>query len=443
MSRVHASDSILSGSHSRNFGKRRPLRRAGWVLLLAVIIAVAWQNMLSAPAPVPPSRCVLSYPDMFALRAKYLEGVSEKQYTVQPDDTLGGIFQQFGIPASLPAEWEQSCQDSQEVVNILPGDEFVFYSRRQESTPFKLVYSSVNGSSLTFIKAPDGWKCNHESNGLITVPQAVHGSIADTLYDSAVQAGLPPKLIMDLADLFACNIDFTSDLQSGDDFSVYYAQRARDGKIVGSGPILASEMHVGSVGYQAFWYEFPDGYKDYFDSDGNSLKRMFLKAPLSYSRISSTFTNSRFHPVLKIFRPHYGIDYAAPAGTPVSALGDGVISFIGPKGGYGRYIEMRHGKTYCTTYGHLSRFAEGLKVGSSVEQGQVIGYVGATGLSTGPHLDFRFYRSGRPIDFLATEFPHARSIPKSLMADFKEKCQVSLAKLHSGKAPDEKLSRNE
>lgn len=443
MNRVHASDSILSGSYPRKGGKRHPLKRAGWVLLLAVIIAVAWQNMLSAPAPVPPSRCVLSYPDMFALRAKYLEGVSEKQYTVQPDDTLGGIFQRLGIPSSLPAEWEASCQDSQEVVSLLPGDEFTFYSRRQESAPFKLVYSSATGSSLILVRTPNGWKCRHDANGLITVKQAVYGSIADNLYDSAVQSGLPPKLIMDLADLFACNIDFTSDLQSGDDFAVYYAQHARDGKLVGSGPILASEMRVGGASYQAFWFEFPDGYKDYFDSDGNSLKRMFLKAPLSYSRISSTFTNSRFHPVLKIFRPHYGIDYAAPTGTPVSALGDGVISFIGPKGGYGRYIEVRHGKTYCTTYGHLSKFAQGLKVGSAVEQGQVIGYVGSTGLATGPHLDFRFYRNGRPIDFLATEFPHARSIPRSLMADFKEKCKAYLAKLHGEQKPGEELSRND
>jgi murein DD-endopeptidase MepM/ murein hydrolase activator NlpD len=395
-------------------------------------VALVWQSMLSAPTPVPPaSRYHLNYPDTFVLRDEYLKGVVRKHYTVQPEDNLGLVLQKLDISPSLLEDWRQSCSDVQEVIQLLPGDEFTFQFRRQEAQPFKLMYAGANGSSYTFSRIGEQWECRNNEDQLITVGGTANGPIDDNLYDSAVRSGLPPALIMDLADLFACNIDFTSDLQNGDDFSVYFEQHVRDGKRIGAGPILAAEMQVGGQSYQAFRYELPDGYKDYFDFEGNSLKRLFLKAPLSFSRISSTFTNSRFHPVLKIFRPHFGIDYAAPTGTPVSALGDGVVTFIGNKGGFGRYIDIRHNAAYRTTYGHLSRFEKGLKVGSKVEQGQVIGYVGATGLATGPHLDFRFYEKGRPIDFLKTEFPHARSIPQSLRADFEKKLQVYLAKLQS------------
>jgi murein DD-endopeptidase MepM/ murein hydrolase activator NlpD len=195
-------------------------------------------------------------------------------------------------------------------------------------------------------------------------------------------------------------------------------------------------MVVGGRCFQAFYYTLPDGSQGYFDSKGNSLQKLFLKAPLSYTRISSTFTYRRFHPILKIYRPHLGIDYAAPTGTPVCSLGDGTITYLGRRGGFGRFIAVRHNRHYKTTYGHLSRFAKGLHSGSRVTRGEVIGYVGSSGMATGPHLDFRFYRDGRPINFLKTEFPHARSIPKRLWTDFQHKYQTCLAALHGNQFAD-------
>jgi murein DD-endopeptidase MepM/ murein hydrolase activator NlpD len=356
--------------------------------------------------------------------------ISEKQYTVEPGDTLIQVCQRFGVSAQRIGEWQQAFPEFDEVSCLMPGDEFIFYFHGQNEEPVELVYCPQNSpTTVTFQRGEKDWECRKEEIELEAVPRAVTGSISENLYNSAMEAGLPAGLILALADLFAYDIDFNTDLKQGDTFGVYVEEQMNEGKTYGLGRILAAVMNVSGVNRQAFYYELPDGYQGFFDEQGESLKKMFLRSPLVYSRISSTFTHTRLHPILKTVRPHLGIDYAAPAGTPVSALGSGTVTFTGKKGGFGQYVEIRHDKTYSSGYGHLSGFSKGLKVGSKVEQGEVIGYVGSTGLATGPHLDFRFYRNGKPIDFLATEFPRARSIPNSLRADFKKKCRIYLAEL--------------
>ncbi|HIC90700.1 MAG TPA: M23 family metallopeptidase, partial [Syntrophaceae bacterium] len=192
----------------------------------------------------------------------------------------------------------------------------------------------------------------------------------------------------------------------------------RDGRWIKNGRILAAEfVNVGSK-YQAFYFEDGKGHGDYYDSEGRCLRKQFLKSPLRYKRISSYFSRRRFHPILKIYRPHLGIDYAAPVGTPVESIGDGKIEFIGWKGDYGRFIRVKHNRNYITTYGHLSRFAKGLKKGSRIKQGQVIGYVGSTGLATGPHLDFRMIRNGRFVNPLKIQPPPVAPIRKESMEAF-------------------------
>ncbi len=420
----------------------RPPKRRTWgmgrllcVVFLANIGVLSWQNIFSlpnapSPVPIPASLTKLDYPDHFALRLEYLKQYSFKHYVIRPGDTLLQVMEKFHLPQDCLYAWQESCAGICRLDQLQPDDELTIRVGREDGQPVKFTYASVDGATYVFRKVGGKWECRQGSVQPVTILESVKGTITDTLYDSCLRAGLPANLIMDLADLFAYDIDFNTDLRPGDSFAVHFEDSVKGGKRVHSGPILAAEMMVGGERYQAFLYTFSDGYKDYFDAEGNSLRKLFLKAPLSYSRISSTFTKKRLHPVLKIYRPHLGIDYAAPTGTPISALGNGTITFVGKKGGFGRYIEIRHNGTYRTTYGHLSAFAKGLHKGMKVTQGDLIGYVGSSGLATGPHLDFRFYKDGKPIDFLKTDFPHAKSIPKSLQADFTKKLETYLSALH-------------
>ncbi|MDY0041762.1 MAG: peptidoglycan DD-metalloendopeptidase family protein, partial [Desulforhabdus sp.] len=328
------------------------------VLLLSAVVAVMWKNVLSPPdVPPPIPKVIFDYPDSFALRSEYLEKFFITHYTVQPSDTLHQILQKLGLPIDCVPQWQESCKEYCRLSEIRPDDRLTIYVRRADHEIVKFLYSTIDGSTYTFRKKGDEWKCHKDRIPLISLVETVSGTITDNLYDSCLRAGLPAKSIMDLADLFAYDIDFTTDLRKGDAFAVHFEEAANEGRRIRVGPILAAEMVVGGKRYQAFHYKLPDGYEGYFDFQGKSLCKLFLKAPLSYSRISSTFTRKRLHPILKIYRPHLGIDYAAPHGTPVSALGSGTITFLGRKGGFGHYIEICHDQNYKTAYGHLAGYA--------------------------------------------------------------------------------------
>lgn len=404
-----------------------------YTLLLPLLLIAIWQNPLSSPKPPPHNnqRKLYHYPDLFALRSAYADQFLVIQHSVQSGDSFYGILQQIDLPAACSLQWQKECKAFCQLAKIQPGDSLELHLRKESRQPFKIVYQPRQGPGYVFRNRGGHWQCRQRPVETIDLEQTATGTIQGTLYDSCRRAGLSADLILELADLFAFDIDFNTDIRNGDSFAVHFRRTVADGRQISAGPILAAEMTIAGQCYQAFQYELPDGYRDYFDADGRSLRKLFLKAPLSYRRISSTFTYRRYHPILKIYRPHLGIDYAAASGTPVSALGDGKVVFRGRNGGFGKYVAIRHGTHYKTTYGHLSRFAKGIAVGKKVLQGQVIGYVGATGLATGPHLDFRFYQDGKPINFLKTRFPHARSIPKQCLADFKLKRQNYLAQLRS------------
>lgn len=359
--------------------------------------------------------------DIFALEQRDWDQFERKTYAVKPGDSLTRILESLNLSPQGMAPWMADEVSECRPELLKQGDVLDIDVLRATNEVVRIRLRSEAGGLRLLLKQGDAWVCRNQTPVTFTLTQAIVGTISDNLYNSCVREGMPSELIMDLADLFAYDVDFTSDLRAGDRFAVVYELTVGDGRLVKAGPIRAAQMTVSGQTYHAYFYEFPDGFSDYFDEEGKSLRKMFLKAPLSYRRISSTFTYRRFHPVLRIFRPHLGIDYAAPAGTPISALGDGKVTRLGWNGGFGRYVEIQHDGVYKTSYGHLSRYAEGLKVGSRVQQGDVIGYVGSSGLATGPHLDFRFYQDGRPVDFLKTSFPNARSIPKSLMADFQKK----------------------
>ncbi len=243
------------------------------------------------------------------------------------------------------------------------------------------------------------------------------GVIETSLWNAMVDNNLSPNLAMSLSDVYAWSIDFFG-LQKGDWFKVVYVEKYIDSLPAGLAEIkYAVFNHMGQDCY-AIPFE-QDGFKQYFDKDGKSTRKVFLKAPLKYSRISSYFSNGRKHPILKIVRPHHGVDYAAPAGTPVHTIGDGVVVKKGYSGGAGNMITIKHVHSYTTSYMHLSKFASGIKVGGRVRQGQVIGYVGSSGLSTGPHLDFRVYKNGTAINPLKMVSPPTNPVKESDMPAFR------------------------
>jgi murein DD-endopeptidase MepM/ murein hydrolase activator NlpD len=220
--------------------------------------------------------------------------------------------------------------------------------------------------------------------------------------------GLHPSLVAKLADIFAWRIDFFG-LQKGDSFKVIYEELSIDNRLLDVGKIYGAEFSNSGSRILAIPF-IQDGRESYFDVNGNSLRKAFLKAPLQFSRVSSRFSSSRMHPVLRIRRPHYGVDYAAPVGTPVHSIGDGRVTKAEIESGSGRVVRITHNSVYSTAYLHLSRFGQGIAPGSLVKQGDIIGYVGSSGLSTGPHLDFRIYMNGSPVDPLRIEAPSVEPV---------------------------------
>lgn len=243
-------------------------------------------------------------------------------------------------------------------------------------------------------------------------------TITSSMWNAIIELGASPMLAMKLSDIYAWQIDFF-DIKKGDSFRLIYDETwIDDTTFVDIVDVAGAVFSHQGQEYMAVPFQ-QDSIREYFDADGNSLRKEFLKAPLDFFRISSKFSNARFHPVLKRYRPHHGVDYAAPTGTPVKTVGDGVvIEKSYQRGGAGNYLKIKHNNAYSTTYMHLSRFAKGIQKGTHVRQGEVIGFVGSTGLSTGPHLDYRVYKNNQPINPLKLEAPPARPVKPELRDSF-------------------------
>jgi len=253
------------------------------------------------------------------------------------------------------------------------------------------------------------------------------GTIETSLWDAMVNGGLNKSLVSDLSNIFAWTVDFFG-LQKGDNFKVIYEEFFIDGKSYGTGKIYGAQFNRTGSSITAIPF-IQDGKESFFDVSGSSLRKAFLKAPLQFSRISSHFSSARMHPILRIIRPHYGVDYAAPVGTPVHAIGDGRITSASDEGGAGKMVRIQHNSVYATGYLHLSRFGDGVAPGKLVKQGDIIGYVGTSGLSTGPHLDFRFYKNGSPVDPLKVDAPPVEPISEENKGKFEKIKSVVLSLL--------------
>ncbi len=273
----------------------------------------------------------------------------------------------------------------------------------------------------------------------------VHGVIDSSLYEAGRRAGASPGIIMELSDIFAWDVDFSTDIRKGDTFSVLYEIATVDGRTIDAGKVLAAEVVNNGKKHAAIFFNESGGGSGYYNLQGKSLRRTLLRSPLRYRRISSYFSKRRYHPIKKRYRPHHGIDYAAPTGTPIETSGDGRVTFAGWKRGYGNYIEVKHNSIYTTAYGHLSRIKKGIRKGRKVKQGQVIGYVGSTGLSTGPHLHYEVRQRGRHVNPLALKSAPRRSLNKAELQTFSSLRRDLMALLSRGDtlvALNEKDKRN-
>ncbi|MCJ7507702.1 MAG: M23 family metallopeptidase [candidate division Zixibacteria bacterium] len=291
-----------------------------------------------------------------------------------------------------------------------------------DSTPIFLEYRSGFKERFRVEKEDTTWVAYLLPLKLNCVVTYLEGEISNSLWESMYDKCRNPELIMNLTDIFAWEIDFLNEPRNGDKFRLVFEEYWHEGEFVKYGDILTAEYIFSTSGekYSAFLYEDSTEHKDYYDSLGHSLRKSLLKSPLNYRRISSGFSRRRLHPIFRVYRPHLGVDYAAPYGTPVVAAGDGIVLFAGWKRGFGRYVEIRHTGGYITSYGHLSRYGKGIRRGARVAQKDVVGYVGSSGYSTGSHLDYRVRNDNRYLNPLKMSLPSAAPVARSSWEDFRE-----------------------
>lgn len=339
-------------------------------------------------------------------------------HTVKNGDTLYYIFKRLGIDTA-DATRIANAENSRQLTRLRPGKKISIRSNQQNSV-VEIVYED---SPLTWVHAlreGDEFTVTSHDLPLTRQQHQVAAHVNSSLYIAAQRAGISDKQIMNLTEIFGWDIDFSLNVQAGDSFKLIYDDIYVNGEKRADGDILAAEfINAGKV-YRAIAYRDDSGRLKYYAPDGTSMQKTFLRSPVKFSRISSGFTRARYHPVLKRWRAHKGVDYAASRGTPVRSTADGKIAFIGRKGGYGKAIIINHGSTYSTLYGHLSGFSRGLKRGSSIHQGQTIGRVGSTGLATGPHLHYEFRINGRHVNPLTFRQPASAPIPESQKTAFME-----------------------
>jgi len=322
-----------------------------------------------------------------------------------------------------------SHQSTIEIINVLTSADFPFRKcfpgdsikiLKENGDFLKLTYSQNLTFKYYIFKNDDHLFVAMKYPYIDTVTCFLKGEVNSTLYESLLKTGETPVLVFRYADIFAWEIDFVTETQNGDSFSIFFEKTFCDSNFVDYLNIIAT-TYKGNIGeYYGIYYCDQDGNEDYYNIKGESLRKSLLKSPLRFSYISSYFSKRRFHPILKVWRPHHGLDYAAPTGTPVSSIGHGTVTYKGWRGGYGNLVEIRHKNNFKTRYGHLSRFAKGLYKGKKIKMGELIGYVGSTGLSTGPHLHFEMYRKGVSINPLKVKIPRAPSVKKKYLSDFEQ-----------------------
>lgn len=359
----------------------------------------------------------------------------KKNLTVNSGDTLSVLFVKAGLDNSVLHKILSSNKEAQRFTHLKVGQTITF--EFDDSQSLQTLSSQVSALETIYLeKLPeaDGFAFRKDIATTHTTEKYAQGTIQGALFSATKHAGVPYSLALDMANIFGYDIDFAQDLRTGDQFELVYEEKTLDGKTVGTGNILSARFTNRGKIYTALRYTDKQGNTNYYNADGSSLRKAFIRTPVDFARISSRFSNGRKHPILNKIRAHKGVDYAAPRGTPIKAAGDGRVTLAGRKGGYGNTVVIKHGQRYQTLYAHMQGFAKGVRAGSTVKQGQIIGYIGTTGLSTGPHLHYEFQVNGVHVDPLSQKLPTADPIHASEKQRFAQHSQPLLAKLDQHKA---------
>ena len=337
---------------------------------------------------------------------------------VKPGDNLALIFKRLKLSPRDVYLLTQSPVLGTRLKNIYPGHSMVL-KVDDERRLMGLTYTTGPLDSLEYTREGDQFSAVQISQEPDRIVMYKNGNIDHSLFVASQRAGLSDNLTMRLAQIFQWDVDFVLDIRPGDEFHILYEELYLDGEHIGDGNILAAEFVNQDQAYRAIAYEDPDGKLDFYAPNGDSMRKAFLRAPVEFSRISSNFNLRRVHPLFNTVRPHRGIDYAAPKGTPILAAGDGKVTHASKTKPNGNYVIIQHGEQFVTKYLHLSKFARGVKRGAKVQQGQVIGYVGATGWATAPHLHYEFLVNGVHQNPRTVSLPEAAPIDAREMQQFK------------------------
>ena len=355
---------------------------------------------------------------------EFLYGICIDNYdvvvdTIRKNQFLSNIMLKQNVNYNTITHIEKNHRKTFDIRKIKPGQKHTFLISHDSIAQAVFWIYEINKIDYAVFSLTDSLNAWIGHKEVTTKIETIEGTIESSLWNAVAATGGDQNITMELSDIYQWTVDFFG-IQPGDAFKVVYENIYIKDECIGMGKILASYLNNAGSEHYAYYFE-QNGKGEYFDKEGANLRKAFLKAPLNYRRISSTFSNARKHPVTKVVRPHHGVDYAAPTGTPVVTIGDGTVIEKGwDKKGGGNYIKIKHNSTYTTTYMHLNGFAKGIQKGSKVKQGQLIGYVGSTGMSTGPHLDFRLNKNGKYINPLTFESPSSEPVSEANKAAFEE-----------------------
>lgn len=338
---------------------------------------------------------------------------------ISKNENLSHILLRHGIPYPMIDALAKQSKEVFDVRRIATGQPYTIFCEKDSGKTAKCFIYEANQSEYVVFDMRNGLNVYKGEKPVETKVMEASGVINSSLYLTLDEQGISPALAVELAQIYAWSIDFYR-IQKGDWFTVIYEEKFVEGQSIGVGRVMAANFNHMSQDNYAFYYEYDD-VKGYFDENGRSEKKAFLQAPVKFSRISSGYSKNRFHPVLKRNKAHLGTDYAAPYGTPIVAVGDGEVIEARYKSNNGNYVKIKHNRTYTTQYLHMSKFAKGIKKGVRVSQGDVIGYIGSTGLATGPHVCFRFWKNGKQVDHRREKLPPSEPVHQNYIDDFKAK----------------------
>ncbi len=406
--------------------RRSTPRKRIWLFLVLVVLLLVPLFLrhsftsTEANTAVPEAPQAPQAPPIPEIRKEIIKG------TIAQGDTATALLKDFFSAAELH-ELGQQCKPVFPLSRLSAGQSYRLCLSDDAFERFE--YDIDRNEQLIISREAENFSVEKIPIPYTTEVARVRGTIESSLFEAVTSTGESDVLAMNLADIFAWDIDFILDIRKGDSFQALVEKRYREGQPAGYGRILAAEFTNHGTTFQAFLYQDGDRRADYYDADGQSLRKAFLKAPLSFSRISSGFTTRRFHPITKTWKSHPAIDYAAPTGTPIKSVGDGVIIRKGYTKGNGNYVKIRHNSSYETIYLHMKGFAKNISKGKRVAQGQRIGYVGSTGLATGPHLCFRMYKNGAPVNPQRVKAPAVQPVDKANLADFTVQAKALMTQL--------------